>query len=158
VAGKVHPQPVKVAFRIEAAPEYRAGDVLPETVRFECGAGELPAGDWCAHGLATYSGIGEYRRIFALAAVPREGRLVLELGGVAATAEVLVNGISAGVLSAPPWRMDVTELLQPGTNMLSILVANTLANHYSVGIPTPYAFPQQTRSGLFGPVRLIHEH
>jgi hypothetical protein len=75
---------------------------------------------------------------------------------VAATAEVLVNGISAGVLSAPPWRVDVTELVQAGDNTLIVRVANTLANHYSVGIPTPYAFPHQTRSGLFGPVRLIH--
>jgi hypothetical protein len=82
---------------------------------------------------------------------------MLDLGDLSATAEVRVNGISAGVLSAPPWRMDVTELVQVGTNTLVIQVANTLANHYSVGIPTPYAFPHQTRSGLFGPVRLIHE-
>jgi hypothetical protein len=53
--------------------------------------------------------------------------------------------------------VDVTDLLQSGRNNLTIQIANTLANHYSVGIPTPYAFPHQTRSGLFGPVRLIHE-
>jgi hypothetical protein len=157
VAGATHPRPVSLALRIEAAPEYRAGDVLPEPVRFECGAGELPAGDWCAHGLAVYSGIGEYQQSFELAAWPREGRLVLDLGEVSATAEVRVNGIRAGVLSAPPWRVDVTELIQAGTNTVAIQVANTLANHYSVGIPTPYAFPHQTRSGLFGPVRLIQE-
>jgi hypothetical protein len=53
--------------------------------------------------------------------------------------------------------VDVTDLVQVGRNNLTIQVANTLANHYSVGIPTPYAFPHQTRSGLFGPVRLMHE-
>jgi alpha-L-rhamnosidase len=154
---KTYPQSVTVAFRIEAALEYRAGDVLTEPVRFECGPGQIPLGDWCAQGLTTYSGIGEYQRTFELAVVPREGRLLLDLGGILATAEVLVNGIFAGVLSAPPWRVDVTELVHVGTNTVMIQVANTLANHYSVGVPTPYAFPHQTRSGLFGPVRLIHE-
>jgi hypothetical protein len=143
--------------RIEAAPEYRAGDVLPEPVRFECSGGQLPAGDWCAHGLAVYSGIGEYQQSFELANWPLEGRLILDLGDVSASAEVRVNGILAAVLSAPPWQVDVTELVQVGTNTVTIRVANTLANHYSVGIPTPYAFPYQTRSGLLGPVRLMQE-
>ncbi len=89
--------------------------------------------------------------------VPASARWVLDLGEVAATAEVRVNGIRAAVLSAPPWRVDVTELLQAGRNIVVIRVANTLANHYSVGIPTPYAFERQTRSGLIGPVRLLIE-
>ena len=154
---KTYLRPVSVAFRIEAPLEHRAGDVLPEPVRFECGGGQLPAGDWCAHGLAGYSGIGEYQRSFEIAEGPREGRLVLDLGDVSASAEVRVNGLLAGVLSAPPWRVEVTELVHAGTNTVAIQVANTLANHYSVGIPTPYAFPHQTRSGLLGPVRLLQE-
>ena len=48
-----------------------------------------------------------------------------------------------------------TNIQQSGENELTIIVANTLANHYSVGIPTPYAFPHQTPSGLFGPVNLM---
>ncbi|MCX6926054.1 MAG: glycosyl hydrolase, partial [Verrucomicrobia bacterium] len=155
--GDTHPRPVSLALRIEAAPEYRAGDVLPEPVRFECGVGQLPVGDWCAHGLGLYSGIGEYQRSFELVTCSHERRLLLDLGEVSASAEVRVNGILAGVLCAPPWRLDVTEMVHTGTNTVAIQVANTLANHYSVGIPTPYAFPHQTRSGLFGPVRLIHE-
>ena len=132
-------------------------DVLPEPVRFECAAGQLPAGDWCAHGLAAFSGIGEYQQSFELAEWPRKGRLVLDLGDVSATAQVRVNGILAAVVNAPPWRVDVTELVQAGANTVAIQVANTLANHYSVGIPTPYAFPHQTCSGLLGPVRLMQE-
>ncbi|HWD94314.1 MAG TPA: glycosyl hydrolase [Verrucomicrobiae bacterium] len=150
--------PVPVAWRIEAPLEYRAGDVLLEPVRFECGAGRLPMGDWCAHGLPVYSGIGEYHRSFDFNEWPRDGRIVLDVGDISASAEVRVNGILAGVLCAPPWRVDVTDFVQLGKNDLKIQVANTLANHYSVGIPTPYAFPHQTRSGLFGPVRLLHEH
>ncbi len=82
---------------------------------------------------------------------------MLDLGDVAATAEVLVNGKLAGRLVAPPWRVDVTALVHAGQNDVVIRVANTLANHYSVGIPTAYAFPAQTRSGLIGPVRLLQE-
>jgi len=144
----------KLSIRVEAEREFRAGDVLPEPVRFDCRMGVLSLGDWCAHGLAVYSGIGEYEKAF-LFQPPAGKKVLLNLGCVAATAEVLVNGISAGVLNAPPWRVDVTEMLQAGINTLTVRVANTLANHYSVGIPSPYAFPHQTRSGLFGPVRLF---
>ena len=155
--GKTHLQPVTLACRIEAPAEYRAGDVLTGPVRFHCGPGKLPAGDWCAHGLSCYSGIGDYRQDFKLPFPPCEGRLLLDLGGVAATAAVRVNGAPAGVLVAPPWQLDVTPFVRAGGNTLEIQVANTLANHYSVGIPTPYAFPHQTRSGLIGPVRLLHD-
>ena len=100
-------RPVSVALRIVAASEFRAGDVLPEPVQFICGAGELQLGDWCAHGLATYSGIGKYQTTFELSAKSREGRLMIELGDVSATCEVRVNGVVAGILSAPPWRVTV---------------------------------------------------
>jgi len=156
VAPQFYWHPGKLAIRVEAEREFRAGDVLPEPVRFECGEGMLPLGDWCAHGLAVYSGMGEYQKSFEFSGPPAGGKVLLDLGSVAATAEVLVNGISAGVLSAPPWRVEVTELMQPGTNTVTVRVANTLANHYSVGIPSPYAFSHQTRSGLLGPVRLLH--
>ena len=154
VAGETHVQPVRLAVRVEAPPEFRAGDVLPEPLQFECGNGQLPVGDWCAHGLAVYSGIGEYRQAFELEDWPEGRRIMLEMGDVAATAEVLINGTQAAMLSAPPWRVDVTDLVRVGTNTVTIRIANTLANHFSVGIPTPYAFPHQTRSGLFGPVTL----
>jgi hypothetical protein len=152
---KVSPNPVKVALRVEAPPEFRAGDALPEPVSIFCGQGELPLGDWCACGLGTYSGQGEYRAEFQGAAAAQGERLVLDLGEVSVTAEIRINGHPAATLVAPPWRADITEHVHTGVNTVSICVANTLANHYSVGIPTPYAFPSQTKSGLFGPVRVL---
>jgi len=157
VIAAVVTHPVTVALRIEAGLEFRAGDVLPEPLQFKCGAGRIAVGDWCEHGLAHYSGIGEYQRTFELSETIGDGRLILDLGEVTATAEVRVNGVSAGILSAPPWRVEVTKLVGSGTNKLTVRVANTLANHYCVGIPTPYAYPHQIRSGLLGPVLLIHE-
>ena len=143
-----------VAIRVEAPEDSHAGDALPEPVAFTCGVGVILAGDWCAHGLATYSGAVEYRRIVELPEIPPGGSVLLDLGKVLATAEIRVNGSTAAVLVTPPWRCDLTPFLTPGGNMLSITVANTLANHYGVGIPTPYAFASQTPSGLIGPVSL----
>ena len=85
-----------------------------------------------------------------------KSQIALDLGQLNATAEVRVNGHVAATLIAPPWTCEITPFLKPGKNQLLITIANTLANHYSVGIPTPYAFDSQTRSGLFGPVVLIH--
>ena len=83
--------------------------------------------------------------------------MTLDIGNVAETAEVRVNGKSAGVRIAPPWRFDITRLVEPGDNSLEVLVSNTLANHYSVGIPTQYVYEGQTVSGLLGPVKIEFE-
>ena len=144
-----------VAIRVEAPADSHAGDALPEPVAFTCGIGVIEAGDWCLQGLETYSGAVEYRRTLFFENSVRDGSVVLDLGAISATAEVRVNGSAVATLITPPWRCDLTHCLHPGRNELSITVANTLANHYSVGIPTPYAFVNQTPSGLFGPVQLL---
>lgn len=144
-----------VAIRVEAPADSHAGDAMPEPVEFTCGVGVIHAGDWCKQGLATYSGAVEYQRNIYLTDIVPGQSVHLDPGAVSATTEVRVNGQSAATLVTPPWRCDLTPFLQSGGNKLSITVANTLANHYSVGIPTPYAFAKQTPSGLFGPVRLI---
>lgn len=89
-------------------------------------------------------------------------------------AEVAVNGRAAGVLWAPPYRLDVTRLLREGPNTLHLVVHNTGANALA-GDPDPDRLARSvlddygrrfefqdldramddTRSGLFGPVRLV---
>ena len=145
--------PCVLALMVEAPVDSRAGDALPEPVHFECGCGTIPLGDWCQYGLATYSGAATYSHAFEISNL--KSQIALDLGQLSATAEVRVNGHVASTLIAPPWTCEITPFLKPGKNQLSITIANTLANHYSVGIPTPYAFASQTRSGLFGPVTLI---
>ena len=66
----------------------------------------------------------------------------------------VVNGVAAGVGLGRPYRFDVTDHVREGGNRLEVIVYNTLANHYSVGIPSKYVFEGQTVSGLLGPVRL----
>jgi hypothetical protein len=83
--------------------------------------------------------------------IPAAKEVLLDLGNVAASAEVRVNGQPAGIKVSPPWTLDITKLAKPGENRIEVLVCNTLGNHY-VTIPTHYR--GSTVSGLLGPVTL----
>jgi len=144
-----------VALRIEHVRGFYGGAALPEPVAFECGPGLLEAGDWSKReGLETYSGGMLYKRTISLLEGAESERLILDLGAVASSAEVFVNGRSAGVRVAPPWRWEIGPLARPGTNSLEVLVYNTLSNHYAT-VPTRYR--GNSASGLLGPARLILE-
>lgn len=144
----------QVALRVEMKPGCHAGAALPEPVAFECESGCIALGDWCEHALESYSGGAVYAKEFVLEKRHLAGRAFLELGRVAGTAEVRVNGEAIGVGLASPWRFDVTGRLRENVNRVEVVVYNTLANHYSVGIPSKYVFEGQTVSGLLGPARL----
>jgi hypothetical protein len=147
---------VLVAIRVQSPAGSFAGDAFPEPVALECMTGRIRVGDWCRFGLESYSGIVRYRRRFRMdGAGIAGGAWFLDLGEVACAAEVVLNGRIVGSRVAPPWRLDVGGNLRKGENSLEIAVANTLGNHYGVGIPTPYVYEGQTVSGLIGPVRLV---
>lgn len=143
-----------VAIRTEPLRGFFGGEALPEPVLMECETGEIQTGDWCGQGLESYSGRIWYRRTVCLCPEEAARAESLDLGSVIASADVRVNGMPAGKLIAPPWRAPVHDLLHPGENRIEIRVANTLANHWHIGIPTPYAPEGQTVSGLLGPVTL----
>ncbi|HEY1901465.1 MAG TPA: glycosyl hydrolase [Terracidiphilus sp.] len=92
-------------------------------------------------------------------------------GPIREAAQVYVNGRLAGVVWHPPYRLDVTQFLQPGRNDLRILVGNTAINTLA-GQPLPdyrllwdrYGMlfvPQDMEnlaplpSGILGPVTLM---
>ena len=143
----------QVSLRVEQERGTYAGAVFPEPVLFDCEAGQIRLGDWSDQGLATYSGIGVYSQQVSLEKMHLEGKVILDLGLARNVAEVLVNGKSAGVRLARPFRFDITDLVQSGPNALEIRVANTLANHMST-YPTQWVLEGQTVSGLLGPVEL----
>lgn len=58
--------------------------------------------------------------------LPPLKRAFLDLGNVYETAEVFVNGISAGVRLCRPYLFDLTPYLKAGSNRLNIEVTNTL--------------------------------
>jgi hypothetical protein len=141
-----------VAIRVEQTRGDYGGAAFSDYIRLECGAGEATLGDWSKSGvLETYSGGAWYRKTFQLTAAQASSKVTLDLGEVAASAEVRVNGQSAGIMVTPPWRLDISAFAKPGENRLEVLVCNTLANHY-VTIPTHYR--GKTTSGLLGPVML----
>ena len=143
---------VSITLRIEPQPGYYGGAAVPEPVRLECDAGRTSLGDWAKTGaLETYSGGAWYRKSVMLLPEQTAGKVILDLGDVASSAEMHVNGQLAGIRVAPPWRLDITRFIRTGENRIEILVFNTLANHY-LTIPTRYR--GSNRSGLLGPVTI----
>ncbi|TAD81209.1 MAG: hypothetical protein EAY75_18050 [Bacteroidetes bacterium] len=62
------------------------------------------------------------------AAIREDSRAILDLGEMHDIAVVKVNGKQAGVLWYPPYRIDVTEYVQSGSNAIEIEVTNNWAN------------------------------
>jgi hypothetical protein len=81
-------------------------------------------------GVKYFSGTATYTRtVQAPASWFRLGQHIwIDLGKVRDIAEVKVNGKSAGLAWAPPYRVDVTAALKPGTNRLEIEVTNEWTN------------------------------
>jgi hypothetical protein len=140
---------VPVLLRIGHERGSYGGAALTGPIRLECVPGVIELGDWARiDGLLSYSGSAWYRKTVI---VPEARRVLLELGNVAVTAEVRVNGRLVGTRVSPPWQFDLTAAVKPGENRIEVLVCNTLANHYTT-IPTRYR--GATTSGLLGPVTL----
>ncbi|MDE3149724.1 MAG: glycoside hydrolase [Acidobacteriota bacterium] len=109
-------------------------------------------------GVKYFSGTATYTKdLRAPASWFRPGqRLYLDLGKVRDMAQVEVDGKSAGMLWAPPYRLDVTAALKPGVNQLRIKVTNEWTNRI-VGdrlLPAaqrvlPQASPAPPRGGFF---------
>jgi hypothetical protein len=152
---KVSPRPVVVSLRIEQERGFYGGASLPEPIALDCSPGSIDPGDWSRiDGLASYSGGAWYRKTIRIDRSTAGQRIWLDLGNVASTAEVRVNGKPAGTRVAPPWRFDLTGLVAVGDTRVEVLVYNTLANHY-LTIPTRYR--GSPVSGLLGPVMIVSE-
>jgi Glycosyl hydrolases family 2, sugar binding domain. len=79
-------------------------------------------------------------------------QVFLDLGAVYETAEVFVNGRSAGVRISHPYRFDLSSMLVRGDNTLAIEVTNTLVKEQRDMFSL---VAQQEPSGLLGPVKLL---
>lgn len=85
--------------------------------------------DWSKHrddGVRYYSGTATYSCRFEVA--DRKSQTFLDLGRVAVMADVTLNGKPLGILWKPPYRVDVTEALKPGENLLELKVVNLWIN------------------------------
>jgi hypothetical protein len=150
-ASPQRPREVKqVALRVRHKPGLYEGAAFQAPIVFACERGQIPLGDWSEYGLQHYSGGVEYRRRFVLTDWQESDSVSLDLGDVRTSAEVKINGRSAGVRLAPPFVFDLSDSVKSGENEIEVKVLNTLANFMSAG-PSKYVFKGQTVSGLLGP-------
>ena len=126
---------------------------------------------WTEHpqtGIQWYSGKATYRRTIQIGATDAAG-YVLELGRVEdlGIAQVRLNGKDLGVVWTPPFRVEITNILQQGSNELEIDVVNSWRNR----LIADEQLPQEQRltrtnvritpqwrplpSGLLGPVKIL---
>jgi hypothetical protein len=85
-------------------------DAVADRVWLDFGTGDVRGGDAAERGLVGPS----YRAAIR--------------GPVGEVAQVRVNGTDCGLVWAPPYRLEVTDALRPGTNSIEIVVFNTAAN------------------------------
>jgi len=141
----------KVAIRLKMKPGGYAGATFSKPIGLTLKGGKIKPGLWTDYALPTYSGLGVYSQTITLTADEQKKRTWLDLGQVLVAAEVLVNGKSAGVRLARPFKYELTKCLLEGDNTIEVRVANTIAPHYTT-IPAMNLGP--TDSGLIGPVVL----
>ena len=80
-------------------------------------------------GIRYFSGIATYRKTFDVPkSLAEQERLFLQLGELAEIAEVSLNGKRLGLVWLPPFRIEITDAIQAGSNTLEIQVANLWAN------------------------------
>lgn len=89
--------------------------------------------DWRDHpdvAVRSYSGTAEYTLSFEVPAafIQNKQKVKMDLGRVSIAATVTLNGREVGTTWIAPYRLDVTDALQVGTNHLKIEVANLWVN------------------------------
>jgi hypothetical protein len=121
-------------------------------------------------GVKYFSGTGTYTK--TIQASPdwfeRGDGLSIDLGEVKNLAEVSVNHKPLGIVWKTPYRVDVTDVLKPGSNTLEIKVTDPWVNRIigdrQANVAKTYAFtsPKYYKadsklvpSGLLGPVQII---
>jgi hypothetical protein len=136
---------------VRTRPGFEGGAALAGPIRAVVGPGRIGLGDWQGQGLAEYSGGVRYRRRITVAAADR---VRLDLGRVRGTAEVFVDGRSAGVRFCAPYVFELTGLVGC-EHTLDVEVFGTVAPYLDAISPTHFVFEGQRVSGMFGPVKLL---
>jgi hypothetical protein len=110
---------------------------------------------WSELGLGALGGAVRYRSRLPPVRICDNERLMVNLGSVRGTAEVLVDGQHAATMFGQPWRADIGRLAADGApHDIEIVVRGTLAPYMQYASPTLAVMNGQTVHGLFGPVEL----
>ncbi len=81
-------------------------------------------------GVKYFSGSATYSKEFQVSSdfIHANQRVILDLGQLADIATAKLNDHDLGILWTPPFRVDVTDAIVPGTNHLEITITNTWRN------------------------------
>ncbi len=114
-----------------------------------------------------YSGTAVYKTTFDIESLSQSKQYFINLGDVGVMAKVKLNGTEVGGVWIAPYRLNVTETLQQGSNQLEIEVANLWRNRMIKDKMLPedekYTWTvvedikegeQSHTSGLLGPVTI----
>jgi len=128
--------------------------------------------DWTLHQdslIRYYSGTAIYTKDILLDQIGKK-ELWLDLGKIANIASIRINGMPAGVLWTPPFRINIGALVKKGLNKIEIEVTNTWANRLigdhrlpeserQMQTTAPFRLDngQLQEAGLLGPVSLLIE-
>ena len=146
------PASTQIVFKVDYQLGYRGMAAIPKYIIQNCGTGSIELGDWSEiDGLKAYSGGALYRKTISISPDDLKNQLEIDLGDLVSSAELFVNGKSAGIRLSPPWKFDITPFAKSGENKVEVMIYNTLANNYTT-IPTRYR--GAIKSGLIGPVSL----
>jgi hypothetical protein len=114
----------------------------------------LAPGDWKAQGWPFYGSGVRYTKVVTVPEGESGSSYLLRLGPwLGATAEVFVGGQRAGTAAFPPHEVDLTGLLAPGRNEISVVVYGTLRNTLGPlhnGQPLGRAWPGSFQKGAKG--------
>jgi hypothetical protein len=79
-------------------------------------------------GIKYFSGTATYQNSFNVEEGSVNKGVLLDLGEVRDVAEIFINGKSAGILWKKPYLADISKLVKPGINDISIEIVNMWAN------------------------------
>ena len=147
--------------------QFQSGRGAPVETNFEKLSSWTESND---SGVKYFSGTATYSKSFQAPTMwfNTGARLWMDLGDVKNIAEVSVNGKYLGILWKPPFRVDVTGIMKPGTNVLEIKVTNLWVNRLigdqQLDATQKYTYTQRQfygaesallPSGLIGPVQIV---
>lgn len=117
---------------------------------------ELTLPDNLAEEQPKFSGFVRYSRSIEMNG---SAKTVLELSDAAEGVELFVNGKSAGLQIVPPYRYDITHLVNSGKNDIVIEVATTLDRQVGrPGILAKFLYPKpSSKSGIIGEITLYQQ-
>lgn len=113
------PGPWQLTFDPKGGPKRPKDAELPEMAPWTTLADSLAS---------YYSGLGTYQTSFEIH--PEPGQLhLLVFDKIHESAKIWINAQYAGQVWSLPFKLDISEFLQPGKNSIRIEVANLMANH-----------------------------